>query len=127
MIDFEKEVPLVGHGPSNERLHDCLRLGHLDTELKVVEFWSEEVTENSRSGSALNIEIEGLHKAGDDGREWFFWGKLRQIDTRKVRHEGKVVCFVVGRWNTYHRRGKIKFSETSFFVSPLTQGLNVEV
>ncbi len=107
-------------GPSREQLFDSLRLGLKAKELRVLGFWGTKQTEHGKSGSSLPIEIEGIHKASNDERDWFFWGKLTQItsgDTWVPMWEAEDVCFVFGRWDTFHRCGNIKLSKTSFFTS----------
>ena len=122
MIAIGKEMALK-NGPSREELFDKLKHAPTNKELKVTEFWGEERDAESITGFSLPIEIEGVHSAGDCGREWFFWGKLKQItsgDKWVPMWVAKDVCFVFGRWNTYHRRGRITFGNTSFFTSTLS-------
>lgn len=108
-------------GPSREELFDCLRL-HASNDLCIVDFWETTIEEKSKSGSRLDVEIQGLHEAGDCGREWFFWGQLKLAGsgpTWKPFKEAPYGAFVFGRWNTYHRRGRIQYSKQSFFTVPL--------
>ncbi len=124
MVTMGQELGLT-QGPSREALFDSPRLGSDARELRVLEFWGEKLSEDgSKIGGSLPVEIEGLHKAGDNGREWFFWGQLKQITSGSTwvpKWEAKSVCFVFGKWNTYHRTGKITFAETSFFQNPLNK------
>ncbi len=111
-------------GPGREEMFDSARLGPSVKELRVVDFWGEERDGGARHGSALRVEIEGLYRAGDHGREWFFWGTLKAIKSGPdwvPAHEAKTVCHVFGRWNTHHRTGKIIFGETSFFQDPFKE------
>lgn len=109
------------NGPSREELFDCLRLGHLQNELQVIDFWGQQKFQpGARSGASLSIEIEGIHRAGDNGREWFFWGRRKQTYSGVPNWKSIYISFAFGRWNTYHRRGIIRFGQASFFVSPIT-------
>lgn len=120
-----REVELRS-GPSREELFDTLKYNQSHKEFAVVEFFTHEYNHKLTWGSLLHITIEGLFKAGDSGREWFFWGRLKHCgsgSTYKPAWEAPAGAHVFGRWNTYHRRGKITFSEKSFFQSPLSKGL----
>lgn len=110
------------NGPSREQLFDCVRLGSTTPELRVIDFWGEHKDEKGKWGALLPIEIEGIHRASNDGRDWFFWGRRKQItsgDKWVPVWESKYVDFAFGRWNTYHRTGFIKFADTSFFTNPV--------
>jgi hypothetical protein len=113
-------------GPSREELFDNLKYNQTHKDFAVVDFFTHEYNHKATWGSRLDVAIEGLFKAGDSGREWFFWGRLKHIgsgSTWKPAWEAPDGAHVFGRWNTYHRRGKIAFSDKSFFQSPLSKGL----
>jgi hypothetical protein len=115
---------ILTHGPSHEQLFDCIRLGPSIKELRVVEFWGQYKSQRGKGGSSLPIELEGVHYAGDSGRNWFFWGRRKQItsgDRWVPMWESKYVDFCFGEWNTYHRHGIIKFGEASFFLTPVSK------
>ena len=107
-------------GPSRERLFDCLRL-HSTGEVCVVDFWEETVNDKCRSGHRLDVEIQGLHEACIGGRQWYFWGRLKHCgsgSTWKPFQDAPYGQFVFGIWDTNDRRGRIQYSDTSFFVAP---------
>ncbi len=119
-----QEEYVLTQGPSHEQLFDCIRLGPSINELRVVEFWGGYKHQSGKGGSLLPIEIEGVHYAGDNGRNWFFWGRRKQItsgDRWVPMWQSKYIDFCFGQWNTFHRRGIIKFGATSFFVTPVSK------
>jgi hypothetical protein len=123
MITEGKEVTLVS-GPSREEFFDSIRLGSSVKELRVVEFYYEKKDEKGRSGGLLRIQIEGTHVGGNEGRAFFFWGKLKQITSGESwvpAWEAKDVSFVFGTWDTHRRSGKVQFGDKSFFKNPFIQ------
>ena len=113
MITEGKELDIVS-GPSNEELFDCERLGNRfgskNSSLHAVEFWAQE----GNSGARVTVRIEGTSYAGDNGREWFFWGRMKlqgSGSTWTPVWKAPDGYHVFGRWNTYHRRGVIKFGK----------------
>lgn len=114
------EKRTLTNGPSREALFDCLRL-HSTTGPYVVNFGEETVTDTFRSGSRLDVEIQGLHEACIGGRQWYFWGRLKHGgsgSTWKPIQDAPYGQFVFGIWDTESRRGRIQYSDTSFFVAP---------
>jgi len=116
-------------GPSREELFDCLKYSPISSIHPghcVREFWLETKYEDgAKSGSRLNVEIEGLHR-GDNtsATSWFFWGRLRLQGsgrTWKPIQKCDKGAFVFGTWNTNQRRGTVVFGKKSFFESSLPE------
>lgn len=119
----DNEVRLVS-GPSREEFFDSIRLGAAIKELRVMEFYYQKKHDKGSSGGLLRIQIEGTHAGGNEGREWFFWGKLKQMTSGESwvpAWEAKDVSFVFGSWDTHRRSGKIQFGDKSFFKNPFAQ------
>ena len=110
----------LANGPSRESLFDCLRLGLTADHLKVVEFLGRMRGETI---TTLHVEIEGLHRAGKNGLEWFFWGRLKKLSSADTKHiwETRIAGFAFGQWNILQRQGAVKIQDDSFFERPISK------
>jgi len=104
------EELVLTQGPSRENLFDALRLGGVRPELGIVEFAAKNKKKSEQSDFQLLVAIEGLQRNTDDGKEWWFWGRLSPT------------LFVCGGWNTYKQRGFVRTSTNPFWISPFGEG-----
>ena len=119
--DVRESVLMTG-GPSRETIFDSIRLGSepKGRSCMIVEFWSEKIhISGAKTGSAHRVHLQGCHVR--DSNTFYLWGSEKQVtsgDKWVPDHKAKHVRHVFVIWNTHNRRGRMIWSNKSFFLPP---------
>ncbi|MDB5244541.1 MAG: hypothetical protein JWN18_411 [Parcubacteria group bacterium] len=94
--------------------------------LRVLEFWCTHQRPTDCTGRIMYIEIQGIHRYGEEEDKWFFFGRERALillpDGPMEGWKAPSMDFAFGTWDTQHRKGAVMMHKNgSFFTAPMTE------